>query len=65
MRGIRVQGVFVGSRVDFESYLRFVEVHAIEPIIDRVFEGLAAARHAFAYLLSRRHLGKVVIRVAA
>ena len=65
MRGIRVQGVFVGSRVDFESYLRFVEVHAIEPIIDRVFEGLAAARHAFAYLLSGRHLGKVVIRVAA
>jgi hypothetical protein len=41
------------------------QLASIEPIIDRVFEGLAAARHAFAYLLSGRHLGKVVIRVAA
>ena len=65
MRGIRVQGIFAGSRVEFETYLRFVEAHAIEPIIDRVFEGLAAARDAFAHLLSGRHLGKVVIRVAA
>jgi len=64
MRGIRVQGVFVGSRAEFERYLHFVETHAIEPVIDRVFEGLSAARHAFAYLLSGRHMGKVVIRVS-
>src|SRR5712691_2390421 len=51
MRRIRVQGIFVGSRVELEHYLRFVETHALEPLIDRVFEGLSAARHAFAYLL--------------
>ena len=63
-RRIRVQGIFVGSRVDLERYLRFVEAHAIEPIIDRVFVGLSTARHAFAHLLTGRHLGKVVVRVS-
>ena len=28
-------------------------------------EGLATARHAFAYLLGGRHMGKIVIRVAS
>ena len=64
MRRIRVQGIFVGSRAEFERYLRFVESHAIEPVIDRVFEGLSAARQAFAYLLTGRHLGKIVVRVS-
>ena len=64
MRRIRVQGVFVGSRADLERYLRFVETHAIEPVIDRVFEGITAARQAFAYLLSGRHVGKVVVRIS-
>jgi NADPH:quinone reductase-like Zn-dependent oxidoreductase len=65
MRRIRLQGIFVGSRAELERYLSFVEVHTIEPIIDRVFDGLSTARHAFAYLLTGRHLGKVVIRVSA
>jgi NADPH:quinone reductase-like Zn-dependent oxidoreductase len=65
MRGIRVQGVFVGSRAEYERYLQFVEAHALAPIVDRVFDGLSSARHAFAYLLSGQHLGKVVIRVSA
>jgi NADPH:quinone reductase-like Zn-dependent oxidoreductase len=64
VRGIRVQGVFVGSRTDLERYFRFVETHAIEPIIDRVFEELTAARQAFAHFLAGTHLGKVVVRVS-
>jgi NADPH:quinone reductase-like Zn-dependent oxidoreductase len=64
MRRIRVQGIFVGSRAELERYLGFVETHALEPLIDRVFGGLSAARHAFAYLLTGRHVGKVVIRVS-
>ena len=63
LRRIRVQGVFVGSRAELERYVAFVEAHRIHPLIDRVFEGLAAARQAFAYLVTGRHLGKVVIRV--
>jgi NADPH:quinone reductase-like Zn-dependent oxidoreductase len=65
LRRIRVQGIFVGSRADLERYLGFVETHALTPFIDRVFEGLSTARQAFAYLLSGKHVGKVVIRVSA
>jgi NADPH:quinone reductase-like Zn-dependent oxidoreductase len=65
MRQIRVQGIFVGSRADLVRYLGFVETHALAPVIDRVFEGVLAARQACAYLLSGRHVGKVVIRVSA
>jgi NADPH:quinone reductase-like Zn-dependent oxidoreductase len=65
MRRIRVQGIFVGSRTDLLRYLGFVETHALTPLIDRLFEGLSDARRAFAYLLSGRHVGKVVIRVSA
>jgi NADPH:quinone reductase-like Zn-dependent oxidoreductase len=64
MRRIRLAGVFVGSRVEFERYLVFVATHRIAPVIDHVFDGLSAARRAFAHLISGRHLGKVVIRVA-
>ncbi len=64
MRRILVQGIFVGSRADLLRYLGFVETHGITPLIDRVFEGVSAARQAFAHLLSGRHVGKVVVRVA-
>ena len=64
LRRIRVQGIFVGSRAELERYVSFVAVNSIKPVIDRVFDGLATARHAFAYLLAGRHLGKIVIRVA-
>ena len=63
-RRIRVQGIFVGSRVDFQRLLRFIELQAIDPIIDRVFDGLSTARAAFAHLLMGRHLGKLVVRVS-
>jgi NADPH:quinone reductase-like Zn-dependent oxidoreductase len=65
MRRIRLQGIFVGSRADLARYLAFVEAHGIAPVIDRVFEGLASARDAFASLIAARHVGKLVIRVAA
>jgi Zinc-binding dehydrogenase len=64
VRRIRVQGIFVGSRADLVRYLEFVERHAIEPVIDRVFDGLRSARAAFAHLVGGHHVGKVVIRVA-
>jgi NADPH:quinone reductase-like Zn-dependent oxidoreductase len=65
MRRIRVQGMFVGSRVEFEDYLRFVATHGIHPVIDRIFEGLLATRQAFAHLLMGQHIGKVVMHLAA
>ena len=64
MRRLRVHGIFVGNRAQLERYVSFVEANALEPVIDRVFEGLSSARHAFAYFLAKRHLGKVVVRVS-
>jgi NADPH:quinone reductase-like Zn-dependent oxidoreductase len=63
-RQIRLQGVFVGSHADLQHLVRFVEVHAIDPIVDHVFDRLSAARAAFAYLLTGEHLGKIVVRVS-
>jgi NADPH:quinone reductase-like Zn-dependent oxidoreductase len=65
MRQIRVQGMFVGSRAELERYVAFIDAYGIHPVIDRIFDGLTAARHAFVQLLSGRHLGKVVIGVSA
>ena len=59
-----MQGIFVASRADLERYLGFVEAHALAPPIDRAFEGLSAARQAFAHLLTGRSVGNVVIRVS-
>jgi NADPH:quinone reductase-like Zn-dependent oxidoreductase len=63
-RRIRLHGIFVGSRAELQRYVAFVAAHAIASVIDRVFDGLGSARHAFAHLLAGRHLGKIVIRVA-
>lgn len=64
MRGIRLHGVFVGSRAELERLLAFVAEHRTAPVIDRVFDGLETAREAFARLAAGDHIGKLVIRVA-
>jgi NADPH:quinone reductase-like Zn-dependent oxidoreductase len=62
MNGIRVQGLLVGSRDDFEAMNRAIARTRLRPVIDRVF-AFAEARAAFAHLASGSHFGKVVIRV--
>ena len=59
-----VRGVMVGSREMFEAMNRVIALHAIEPVIDRVF-GLDEAKVALAYLAQAKHVGKVVIRIAS
>ena len=61
-KNIRVHGVYVGSVSLFEDLVRTLEVHALEPIIDRVFP-FAEARAAYEHLASGAHLGKVVIAI--
>lgn len=61
-RNLTVRGVFVGSRAQFEALNAAVAMHALRPVIDRVFpfrEAPAAYRH----LESAVHVGKVVIQV--
>lgn len=64
MKGVRVQGVYVGSRRMFEEMNRAVEANLLHPVVDQVFpfeEAQAALRH----LESGSHFGKVVINFDA
>jgi NADPH:quinone reductase-like Zn-dependent oxidoreductase len=60
MKGLRIQGVFVGPRDLFEAMNRAMGLHRLRPIVDRVFP-FEEAPQAFSYLDSARHFGKVVI----
>ena len=61
---IRVQGIYVGSRVMLERLVDFLSEHTIRPHIDRTF-GFDDAAEAFRYFRSQQHMGKVVIDFAA
>jgi NADPH:quinone reductase-like Zn-dependent oxidoreductase len=58
--GKTLAGLMVGSRAMTQDLARFVEAHALHPVIDRTFD-FARAVDAFAYLAGGRHFGKVVI----
>lgn len=62
MNSVRMQGLFVGSRDDFESLNRAVSTHRIEPVVDRVFP-FDQVPEAFEYFVAGKHFGKVVIRL--
>lgn len=62
MKGVRMQGIFVGSREMFEDMNRFIEEHSMHPVIDKTFE-FSELREALRYLESGAHFGKVVVTV--
>lgn len=62
MRGITVQGIFVGSREMFAAMSATLDRNGIRPVIDRVFP-FEQATDAYRHLEAAGHLGKVVIRV--
>jgi NADPH:quinone reductase-like Zn-dependent oxidoreductase len=62
LKNARLTGIFVGSRVMFEQMNAAITINGIRPVIDRVFT-FADAADAYAYQLSAKHLGKVVIKV--
>lgn len=61
MKGIRVQGIYVGSREMFEAMNRAITFHRLKPVIDRVF-AFDQAVDALMYLQSGKHFGKIVIQ---
>jgi NADPH:quinone reductase-like Zn-dependent oxidoreductase len=64
IRGIkRLSGIMVGSRAMLEDLGRFLNVVEMHPFVDREFS-FDEAPLAYQYLLSGRHFGKIVIRVA-
>ena len=62
MKGIRIQGIYVGSREMFEAMNRAVTLHGIRPAIDRVFP-FDQVHQAFRHLESGAHVGKVVVTI--
>ena len=63
MKGVRVQGIFVGSREMFESMNRAIALHGIKPVVDRIF-AFGEAPAALSYFESGAHFGKVVVSTA-
>jgi len=64
MKGVRVLGIFVGSRAMFEAMNRAIEFAQLRPVIDRVFP-FEQAQDALKHLESGAHFGKVVVQVAS
>ena len=61
VKNLRIQPVFVGSRLGFEAMNRAIAFHHIKPVIDAVFS-FEEARDAYRYIAKGEQFGKVVIR---
>lgn len=60
MKGVCVQGIFVGSRAMFEAMNETITTNEIRPVVDRTFP-FGDARAAFRRMESGAHFGKIVI----
>ena len=63
MKGIRMQGIFIGSRRMFEEMNVQIASSGLKPEIDRIFE-FDQAKEALRYMESGSHLGKIVVRIS-
>lgn len=61
-KSARIEAVDVGSREMFERMNKAIELHAMRPVIDRVFD-FTELPEALNYLREARHFGKVCLRV--
>ena len=59
-RHVRLQGITVGSRDDFEAKARAIALHRLRPVIDRVF-AFDELKAALGHLQSGTHFGKICI----
>ncbi len=58
---VRIQGLSVGSREQFEEMNRAISLHKIKPVIDKVFP-FEKAQDALNLMKSSGHFGKIVIK---
>ena len=61
---VRLRGIYVGSRADFEEMNRAIAQHHLQPQVGHVFS-FAEAPAALAMMESGSHFGKIVIRIDA
>jgi NADPH:quinone reductase-like Zn-dependent oxidoreductase len=61
-RHVRLQGITVGSRDDFETMARAIAQHQLRPAIDQRVFAFAELHQALDYLASGQHFGKICIQ---
>ncbi|MBV8114808.1 MAG: NAD(P)-dependent alcohol dehydrogenase [Silvibacterium sp.] len=59
---VRLKGIYVGSRADFEEMNRAIAFHSMQPVVDHVFP-FGDFRKALRTMESASHFGKLVIRI--
>ena len=59
-RKVRLQGITVGSRDEFEQMVRAISQHKLKPVVDKVF-AFEELKNALDYLASGAHFGKICI----
>ncbi|MGA2711730.1 MAG: NAD(P)-dependent alcohol dehydrogenase [Bryobacteraceae bacterium] len=62
IKGVRLQGIYVGSREMFEEMNNAISLAGIRPVVDRVFE-FGQLHEALQYMESGAHFGKICLRV--
>ncbi|TGL92738.1 NAD(P)-dependent alcohol dehydrogenase [Leptospira barantonii] len=62
MQGIRIQGIIVGSKRNFEDMNIAINTNKIKPVVDEIFS-FEDAPKAFETLKSGKHFGKVCIEI--
>jgi NADPH:quinone reductase-like Zn-dependent oxidoreductase len=62
VKGVRLQGIYVGSREMFEEMNRAIALSGSRPVIDQVFE-FGQLHDALAHMESGAHFGKICLRV--
>jgi NADPH:quinone reductase-like Zn-dependent oxidoreductase len=63
-RQVRIHGIYVGSRSDFEAMNRALSATQMKPIVDHIFP-FGEARAALKMMEKASHFGKIVIQVVA
>jgi NADPH:quinone reductase-like Zn-dependent oxidoreductase len=61
MNGLRVQGIFVGSREMFEAMNAAIGLHKLLPVVDKIFT-FDEAQAAYQMMEAGAHFGKICIR---
>ncbi len=56
----RLQGLSVGSRDMFEAMCRFIDLHRIQPVVDKLFPW-TEVKAAFSAMQGGEHFGKIVL----
>jgi len=59
---VHLQGIYVGSRADFEEMNRAIALHSLQPVVDKVF-AFGGVQNALRKIESGSHFGKLVINL--